>query len=67
MTSLKDRQIIWSMSDDDAQTLLNIARIHCKLALEHRSAKTTKARRNEIRDLIDELRRERERMLDKYR
>lgn len=57
-----NRYSLIGLDVDDAtlEQLLDIARRHCKLALEHGKANTSRDRRDEIRQEIETLRSKRE-------
>jgi hypothetical protein len=59
---------VWLVMEDDtiAAELLSIARLHCKLALEHSRATTTLDRRKAIIKQIDRLRAAREAVLERF-
>jgi cell division protein FtsB len=59
-------QSIWPISDQDTKTLVSIARIHTKLALEHGRINTLPQRRKEIVDEIRRLKQQRDLIINKY-
>ncbi|MBU5443541.1 hypothetical protein [Paenibacillus sp. MSJ-34] len=55
------------LDDTQTQMLLSIVRKHCKLALEHSHANTTRERRQEIIEEIQSLRSIRDDLIEKWR
>lgn len=55
------------LDDTQTQMLLSIARKHCKLALEHSQANTTRERRREIIEEIQSLRSIRDDLIAEWR
>lgn len=55
------------LGDTQTQMFLSIARKHCKLALEHSQANTTRERRQEIIEEIQSLRSIRDDLITEWR
>lgn len=66
MTTLTTRQLIWSMDDTTAQSLLKLTKRHLSLVKESLSPNTSPERKQAIQADINALRIERDNLIQQY-